>query len=94
MEKLLQELANQFMSWMPNIAITIVILLAFFILSRVISKIINTGALRSDLELHLASLIRRANRVRDIRYQYAKLFNDPIIVQTETGEIEEVMHGN
>ena len=63
MEKTLQGLVELFIKWMPNIGIAIGILLAFFILGRAITKVINTSASRFDLDPHLVSLTRRANRI-------------------------------
>jgi len=63
MEKTLEGLIELFTKWMPNIGIAIGILLAFYILSRAITKIINTSASRFDLDPNLVSLTRRVNRI-------------------------------
>ncbi len=63
MEITLQDLTAMFLKWMPNIGIAVGILLAFFILSRAITKIINTSAARFDLDANLVSLTHRVNRI-------------------------------
>ncbi len=63
MEKTEEGLIELFMNWAPNIGIAIGILLAFYILNRAITKIINSSQSRFDLDPHLVSLVRRTNRI-------------------------------
>ena len=63
MEKILQGLFELLMKWAPDIGIAIGILLAFYVLNRVIIRIINSSQSRFDLDSSLVSLVRRANRI-------------------------------
>ncbi|VAX01428.1 hypothetical protein MNBD_GAMMA21-2643 [hydrothermal vent metagenome] len=63
MEKTLQSLTELLFNWAPDIGIAIGILLAFYILSRAITKIINSSQSRFDLDPGLVSLVRRTNRI-------------------------------
>lgn len=63
MEKLAQTLLDETAFWLPEVSSVIVILLIFYVLSRIIKSAIIKASKRLNLDTHLSSLFARTSSV-------------------------------
>lgn len=63
MENLVQYLLDEAILWMPRIIGVVVILIAFFILAKVVKRIIFSAAERLKLDSNLTSLLARTSNI-------------------------------
>ena len=63
MKETIQTLLDQSTLWMPKVAGAILIVLTFFILSKIFNRIIAKAAKKLDLDSHLALLFAQTSRV-------------------------------
>lgn len=63
MENLVQYLLDEAILWMPRIIGVVVILIAFFILAKIVKRIIFSAAERLKLDSNLTSLLARTSNI-------------------------------
>ena len=63
MENLVQYLLNEATLWLPRVIGVVVILVVFFILSKIAKRIINSAAERLKLDSNLTSLLARTSNI-------------------------------
>ena len=63
MDTLIQSLADSILLWAPNIGAAVLILIIFFVLSKIVKNLIIRNAERVNLDKHIASLLARSIRI-------------------------------
>lgn len=63
MESVIQTLFDEMALWLPNLGIAVVLLLTFYLLSRVVKGVIGRAAVRFYLDAHLTSLFARSSGI-------------------------------
>ncbi len=63
MEGVMQTVFDEAARWLPNLGIALLLLLAFYLLSKIVKSLIVRGAARLDLDAHLTSLFARTSGV-------------------------------